>query len=214
MKRKYFFIICIFLLVSYQALFAANSICQKFDDVSGSGKYPFNFRAIDNRLFAGGFLFNPINKDNSDQKVRQFLKLLAEFNVKTLILLHVPAGEDPFTTRLEALCRLENLNLMKMRMNAVEVPDEIETRKIMQAVDNGAYVHCMWGCDRTGAIIGRYLVDRMKYEPEDAYRAIIKSGSHSGKKGGFKEIKGNQKLLLYFWPEVAEQSPEIWQKFK
>lgn len=193
---------------------AADSICTKFEDVSGSGKYPFNFRIIDDKLFAGGYLFNPISKNNSDKKVRQYLKLLSDFGAKNIILLHVPAGENSFTKRLEELCRLENLNLLKMRMNAVEVPSESETKTIMQAIDSGAYVHCMWGCDRTGAIIGRYLVDRKNYKPEVAYNAIIKNGSHSGKKGGFKEIPGNRKLLLYFWPQAVLQAPAIWQKFK
>ena len=214
MKLKHFFIIFALVFVAQSALVAADSTCKKFDDVSGSGKYPFNFRNIDNRLFAGGYLFNPIGKENSDQKVRQYLKYLADVNVKNIILLHVPAGKDPFTQRLEELCPEENLNLFKMRMNAAEVPDEAETAKIMQAIENGAYVHCMWGCDRTGAIIGRYLVDKMKYKPVDAYKSIIKNGSHSGKKGGFKEIQGNRKLLLYFWPDVAQEAPEIWQKFK
>lgn len=210
-------IILTFIALAFLAGFPASaqvSTCVKYDDVAGAGQYPFNFRIIDNKLMAGGYLFNPIGRGNSKHKVHSYIKTLRELGASSIILLHVPANGDVFTRSLEQLCELEKIELLKMRMNSAQVPNEAETQKILNAIDDGAYVHCMWGCDRTGAIIAKYLIGKAGYSPAKAFAAIIGGGSHSGKRGGFKIIPGNRNLLVYFWPTVASDSPEIWQNYQ
>lgn len=169
---------------------------------------PFNFRVIDNTLLAGGYLFNPVNKQNQPEKVREYLRLLKEMGAKSLLLLHVPL-KDPLTDQLAHLCREENVALVKMRMNSQQVPDERQTTMIMDLIASGTYVHCMWGCDRTGAVIARYLRQKRGFSGREAFNAIIGGGTHAGLLGGFKKVPANLNLLLYFWPEVASEAPEI-----
>lgn len=187
------------------------SICEKQDDVGGSGVYPYNYRLIDNCLAAGGSLFNPVSKSNSDDKVCEYIRLLKKNGISSLMLLHVPL-KDSLTPRLEQCCQKEGMKLIKMRMNAEQLPNEEQTKHLMEAIAFGSYVHCMWGCDRTGAIIGKYL--RTKgYSGREALEAIVNNGTHAGKLGGFKRKSGNKNLLLYFWPEVKVEAPEIYKEF-
>ena len=187
------------------------SVCNKQEDVGGSGLYPYNFRLIDNCLAAGGSLFNPVSKSNSDEKVCEYIRFLKKIGINSLMLLHVPL-KDSLTPRLEQCCKKEGMELIKMRMNAEQLPTDEQTSFLMNAIASGSYVHCMWGCDRTGAIIGKYL--RTKgYSGREAFEAIINKGTHAGKLGGFKRKSGNKNLLLYFWPEVSGEAPEIYEEF-
>ncbi len=202
----------IFSLFAFNAtLLADQSICEKFDDVNGSGKYPYNFRVIDKCLTAGGSLFNPVSKSNSDEKVVEYLRFLKGIGVNSLMLLHVPF-KDALTPRLETLCKQEGVELIKMRMNAEQLPTPEQTEYLMAAIASGSYVHCMWGCDRTGAIIGKYLRSK-GYSGKEALDAVVNKGTHAGKLGGFKKKSGNKNLLLYFWPEVVSEAPAIYSEF-
>ncbi len=185
----------------------------KFEDAGGSGKVPYNFRIIDDRLMAGGYLFNPVKKNNSDALVAEYLDFLREKGAKSVILLHVPL-KDSFTDRLADICSTKKIDLVKMRMNSAEVPDATQTDRLMNLIDAGAYVHCMWGCDRTGAIIAKYLRLKRGYSGAQAFAAIIGGGSHAGPLGGFKKVPANLNLLLYFWPEVARENPEILSAYR
>ena len=211
MNSKFRFLIVFVLLISMQGIscFAKSSSCLKFEDVSGSGLYPFNLRMIDRTFFAGGFLFNPVTKANSDEKVEEFLHKLKEFGVSNIILLHVPSKKTRFQKVLDKKCQDLALKLIECRMNSVTVPTQTQTKIIFKAIGEGAYVHCMWGCDRTGAIIGKYLTEKKGFSGLKAWKAIIKNGTHAGKMGGFKKIPGNRNLLLYFWPEAKKEAPEV-----
>ena len=190
----------------------ADSSSIKFDDAGGSGKYPYNSRIIDGRLLAGGYLFNPVNKSNSSEKVREFLRLLRSLGARSVILLHVPL-KDSFTDQLQQLCDEEQIELFRQRMNDREVPDAKQFKKMLELINAGAYVHCMWGCDRTGAIIARYLRHTHAYTGRQAFEAVIGGGTHAGPLGGFKKVPGNRNLLLYFWPEVAIEAPEVFRLY-
>lgn len=187
------------------------SVCIKQDDVNGSGAYPYNYRLIDNKLAAGGSLFNPVSKNNTDEKVCEYIRFLKKIGISSLMLLHVPL-KDTLTPRLESCCKKEGMKLIKMRMNAEQLPSDEQTKYLLDSIASGSYVHCMWGCDRTGAIIGKYLRSK-GYTGQEAFEAIINKGSHAGKLGGFKRKSGNKNLLLYFWPEVEKESPEIYKEF-
>ncbi len=192
---------------------SAQSTSVKYPDSGGSGSVPYNFRAVDGSLLAGGYLFNPVKKNNSDAKVSEYVRLLKKMGAHSLLLLHVPL-KDAFTDRLSEICRQEQIPLVKMRMNAAEIPDQKQTDQIMKLIASGTYVHCMWGCDRTGAIIARYLRNRHGYSGKKAFEAIIGGGSHAGPLGGFKKVPGNLSLLLYFWPEVGREAPEILAEYQ
>jgi len=191
----------------------AVSVCEKYSDCKGSGKYPYNFRSIDNKLFAGGNLFGPAVSKNNPAKVLQYLKLLKSFGVNAVILLNVPAGYNAESRTIEKYCGELGLEFYPCRMNAETVPDASQTEKLMRLIDGGAYVHCNWGCDRTGTVIAKYLVERMGYSGIDAFHAVIGGGSHSGKLGGLKQASSYKKLLLYFWPNVASEDPQVASKY-
>ena len=111
----------------------SESICVKQVDVNGSGVYPYNFRLIDNCLAAGGSLFNPVSKNNSDEKVCEYIRFLKKMGINSLMLLHVPL-KDTLTPRLEQCCKREGMELIKMRMNAEQLPNEEQTKYLMDAI--------------------------------------------------------------------------------
>ncbi len=184
------------------------SACIKFDDVKGSGKYPYNFRVIDNKLFAGGNLFNPITLKNTPERVKKYLMLLKIIGAKNIIALNVPVNQGRELKLIKEFCDELNINFYACRMNSETVPDDEQTDALMSMIEEGAYIHCNWGCDRTGAVIAKYLVLRKGYSGEEAFNAVISKGSHSGSLGGLKQTPTYKKLVLYFWPEIAAQNPE------
>lgn len=191
----------LFLILSVESM--AESICKKEDDVWGSGKYPYNFRIIDNKLYAGGSFFNPEHHGNSTEKVRSYIKLLKTMGVTSVIALNSPGSEE------EKIVKEEGLVFYSCPMNAEKVPNNKETIKIMELIDKKAYVHCEWGADRTGAVIAKYLRLKCGYKGYEAWKAVITGGSHSGIIGGLKKDYSYSKLLLYFWPEVFKESRDV-----
>jgi hypothetical protein len=195
------FILLILLLIP--CLSNEKSLSVKEDDVGGSGKYPYNLRIIDNKLYAGGSFFNPETHGNSSEKVRSFMKLLKSMGVTSIIALNSPPSEE------EKIAEEEGLEFYSCPMNGEKVPTHEETLKIMKLIDKKAYVHCEWGADRTGAVVGKYLRLKKGYTGYEAWEAVITGGTHAGIIGGFKKNYGNAKLLLYFWPEVVKESSQV-----
>ncbi len=188
---------------------ASPSACTRGVDARGSGTEPYNFRVIDGRLFAGGSLFNPETHKNSVAKVSRLLAFLKARGVRTIIQLHVPSGGDRESEILAAEVSKSGIALLKNRMTSDLVPDASGTARILEAIDRGAYVHCLWGCDRTGAIIAKYLRIRKGFSGEEAWKAILTGGTHAGPIGGFKKKPAYGNLVLYFWPEVVHENREV-----
>lgn len=189
------------------------SVCVKYDDVSGSGKYPYNFRAIDNKLFAGGTLFNPVGHLNSEAKVLSYIKFLKGLGATNIITLN--SLEDSKEAQiLDKLCKQENLIHYNCPMHAELVPTDAQTKKIMELIDKKAYLHCTWGADRTGAVVAKYLRVKKGYSGYEAWSAVISKGSHAGKIGGLKQSPNYKNLVLYFWPEVIKENPEVCRKYE
>lgn len=196
--------------VALETIAATGSVCVRAElkCARGSGALPYNFRAIDGRLFAGGTLFNPETGSNDGALVRRYVRDLRARGVKTVITLHVPAGADRNGKILDKICREEGVRWLPRRMTAEQVPDDRQTAEMLAAIDAGAYVHCQWGCDRTGAVIAKYLRARRGWKGIDAWKAVISGGSHAGPIGGFKQKPSYALLVTWFWPEVTEESPE------
>jgi hypothetical protein len=185
------------------------SYCTKWSDAGGSGAVPYNFRSIDGKLFAGGNLFNPVSHANPPEKIREYLRFLKQQGAVSVIALHVPGAGSEELRLLEELSGEEGLKFRRRRMTAYIVPTASETEFLMQDIREGAYIHCMWGADRTGAVIAKYLRLFRGYSGEEAWKAVINGGSHAGPLGGLKQKPEYKNLVLYFWPEVVEENPTI-----
>ncbi len=204
--------LCLFLIQPAAALDAATgSTCIKGEvaQARGSGPLPYNFRTIDGRLFAGGTLFNPETMANDEALVRRYVRDLRDRGAKTIVTLHVPAGDDRFNDTLKRICREEGLRWLPRRMTAEQVPTDRQTAELLGVIDAGAYVHCQWGCDRTGAVIAKYLRSRRGWNGADAWKAVVGGGSHAGPIGGLKKKPSYALLVTWFWPEVALESREV-----
>jgi protein tyrosine phosphatase (PTP) superfamily phosphohydrolase (DUF442 family) len=182
-----------------------------YPKVKGTGPMPYNYRVIDNLIHAGGHPLNPVtNCRNSEKQTQSILNYLKSKGVKAIINLD---SDTSVLKRYRKLLNEAGLYELYIPMNSEKVPNKNEWELIKKAMKEPVYIHCRWGADRTGAIIGKYLVDIKGYSQRDAWKAIITGGSHSGIIGGFKKVKMNRKLLLFFWPD-AMKDKEIQKYYK
>ena len=192
---------------------AGASSCHRMPDDSGRGLWPYNSRLIDGTLFAAGTPFHPQKPENSSSQVEETLTRLRRLGMRSIILLNVPA-DDRQVREEERLARKAGLETVRVPMNAEKVPSASETRLLMDLIAKKAYVHCQWGADRTGAIIATYLRLKHGYSGRAAWEAVIKGGSHAGRLGGLKIDPAYANLILYFWPEVGREDPEVCEKYR
>ncbi len=155
-----------------------------FSQVQGSGHLPYNYRIIDKKIHAGGHPLNPkISFKNTDKQCLAILNYLKSKGIKTIIDLE---NTTKIQKRYKNLLAQVGLKRLHIPMHALKVPTKREWQAIKQAMKQAVYVHCKWGADRTGAIIGRYLVEQNGYSPQEAYLAVVTGGSHAGPIGGLK----------------------------
>ncbi len=153
-------------------------------EVSGRGPYPYNYRIIDNHIHAGGHPLNPTNNfGNTEEQTESILKYLKSKGVNTIVDLE---NSRSIQKKYQLLLDKEGIKRIHIPMHYIKTPNKAEWQQIMKAFEQPVYIHCKWGADRTGAIIGRYLVEIKRYSSEEAYKAVISKGSHAGVIGGLK----------------------------
>lgn len=203
MRNKIFFAaILIFCLPAI--IFAATSQVIKFPakEINGTGPLPYNYRIIDDHIHAGGHPLNPRTVFmNTDKQVLSILNYLKSKGVKTVIDL-----ENSFwiQARYEKLLKQAGIKRLHIPTNAAKTPNAAEWKLIKTALKKLVYIHCMWGADRTGSIIARYLFEEKGYAPKDAWKAVTTGGTHAGVLGGLKKHRSYAKLVLFFWPNATK----------
>ncbi|MEA3494015.1 MAG: dual specificity protein phosphatase family protein [Candidatus Margulisiibacteriota bacterium] len=167
-------------------------------EIQGKGPLPYNYRIIDKSLHAGGHPLNPRTKfKNSDEQVWAILDHLVSYNVKTVIDFE---NSWAIQNRYKYFLKHAGINRVHVPMHAFKLPNKQEWKKIKKAINEGpVYIHCKWGADRTGSVIGRYLVEEKGYAPEEAYRAVISGGTHAGYLGGLKTSWPFEKMKQFIW---------------
>jgi hypothetical protein len=156
-----------------------------YKKVWGKGPLPYNYRVIDRTIHAGGHPLNPgTSFGNSDRQTLGILEYLKSQGVKTVIDLQNSQWIDK---RYRKLLHRAGLDRVHIPMHAAKVPTEKEWARIKKLLQRPVYIHCKWGADRTGALIGRYLVEEKGYTSAEAYQAVITGGSHAGPIGGLKQ---------------------------
>jgi len=182
---------------------AAISEVTKFPtgEIRGQGPLPYNYRVIDSTIHAGGHPLNPSTEfRNTDEQALQIMEYLKSRGVKTYIDLE---NTWWIQKRYKRLLKQAGIQRLQVPMHAFKVPNEQEWEKIKEAMQEPVYIHCKWGADRTGAVIGRYLVEEMGYTSKEAYEAVITGGSHAGYIGGLKQGLPYENLKCFIW-EGAE----------
>ncbi|MFA5887031.1 MAG: dual specificity protein phosphatase family protein [Patescibacteria group bacterium] len=168
-------------------------------EVGGRGPYPYNYRIIDNHIHAGGHPMNPTNNfGNTDEQTESILKYLISKDVKTVIDLE---NTRSIQKRYQLLLDKQGIKRIHIPMHYIKTPNKAEWQQIMTAFEQPVYIHCKWGADRTGAIIGRYLVEVKGYTSAEAYRAVISNGSHAGVIGGLKTSPYYRQLKQFIYEE-------------
>ncbi|OGC42296.1 hypothetical protein A2548_05165 [candidate division WOR-1 bacterium RIFOXYD2_FULL_41_8] len=195
MRAVFFLLVYLLLLSSVWAL-TSEVVKSLSSQVQGLGPLLYNYRIIDKTIHAGGHPLNPVNNfKNSDQQVLTILKHLKDQSVEVIIDLE---NTQRIQARYAQLLKQAGIRRIHLPMTESKVPTEKEWLIIKTAMQKPVYIHCKWGADRTGAIIGRYLVEEKGYTPQKALKAVQSSGSHAGRLGGLKNYK---KLIGFFWPD-------------
>lgn len=114
------------------------------------------------------------------------LRRLKEMGVETVIDLRI---EKKGQTEEEAAAKALGLDRLRIPLGR-EAPTAKQVRTFLATLDDPAkrpvYVHCHWGADRTGAMIGIYRVTRQNWGFDRAYKEMRRYGF----KSYLHELKG------------------------
>jgi protein-tyrosine phosphatase len=193
-----------FLFFSTFCTYAISFEITKFPtpEIQGNGPYPYNYRVIDQTIHAGGHPLNPSNwLKNTNAQTLKILNYLKENKIKTIIDLE---NTGWIQERYQKLLEHAGLKRLHIPMHSSKVPNKKEWEEIKEALKEPVYIHCKWGADRTGAVIGRYLVEEKGFSPQEAWQAVVSGGSHAGYLGGLKKGLAYLKLKDFIWSGPEE----------
>jgi len=177
-----------------------NAMAFTAKEVAGTGPYPYNFHIIDDHVYAGGHPLNPKTKfNNSDEQVLSILDYLKSLGVLTVINLE---NTRSIQARYAKLLGSAGMKQLHIPLSSSHVPNKKEWKEITFALQQPVYIHCMWGADRTGAVVGRYLVEKYNFSSKEAYQAVISRGKYAGPLGGLKgELFPKLKAFIWSGPQ-------------
>lgn len=183
--------------------FSIGSFAFTAKEVSGTGPHPYNFHIINDHVYAGGHPLNPKTEfGNSDEQALSILNYLKSLGVETVINLeNTKSIQDRYAGLLDTV----GLKQLHIPLSEKHVPTQKEWKSITEAMQGTVYIHCKWGADRTGAVVGRYLVEEEGLGSEEAYQGVITGGKYAGPKGGLKgDLFNNLKNFIWEGPQVKK----------
>jgi protein-tyrosine phosphatase len=95
----------------------------------------------------------------------------------------------------------DHLEFLTVLPSVVKFIDEI------RAQNGAALVHCHYGCDRTGCVLGCYLVAREGFSPAQAYHHIRERNPNAFGASGYAEAILTFDKLFKEQPDWLERTP-------
>jgi len=87
------------------------------------------------------------------------------------------------------------------------LPEVVKFIDGIRAENGAALVHCHYGCDRTGCVLGCYLVAREGYTPAQAYHHIRERNPNAFGASGYAEAILTFDKLFKEQPDWLERTP-------
>lgn len=127
-----------------------------------------NFQKTTDVIFRGG------------RPTQQGLDYLKKAGFKTII--NIENNMDAVNAEYKYTQKI-GLQMFSSPLPWTKTPNDAQVMKIIEALKNPVYhpviIHCHYGKDRTGLIIGLYRVLVQGWKPQDAYAEMIKYGFHT-----------------------------------
>jgi protein-tyrosine phosphatase len=137
--------------------------------------------------------------DLADQGVRRVVSLDAGVDPEEITdagLLHLPS----YTPMNYIDTKEEHLEFLSVMPRIVRFIDEGREQ------GEASMVHCHYGCDRTGCVLGCYLVAREGMDSAEAYQTIKERNPNAFGISGYAEAIMTFEDLIKQYPEWLEQS--------
>ncbi|MBL7542386.1 MAG: tyrosine-protein phosphatase [Bdellovibrionaceae bacterium] len=126
-----------------------------------------NFQKTTDAIYRGG------------RPSEQGLLYLKKAGFKTIINLE---NNEPAVAKELAFTKKIGINMYSAPMSHLITPNEAQVNSILKALSDPkmypVFVHCHYGKDRTGMIVGLYRVLMQGWKPQDAYREMLSYGFH------------------------------------
>ena len=126
-----------------------------------------NFQKVTDSIYRGG---------RSTDSGLQYLK---KAGFKTIINLE---NDSQAVAYESSVAKKLGMQMYSAPMDWLKTPDDKQVNAILSALQNPqmypVFVHCHFGKDRTGLIVGLHRVFNQKWTPKDAYAEMLKYGFH------------------------------------
>jgi len=181
----------------------------KYDYVGWFGhnheSYPVNSGIVDSRkkIYRGG-------APGHHRDLRTMLINLKQLGVQTLIVMH--GSEQGVDIAEEARLIKE----MDLSLETFDWQDLVAEKKIGVAVKweklkqrllaGNVYIHCIWGCDRSGGVVGRLRTEYYGWSKNEAQMELSYYGF--AENSSASTLKAYQKEILWFFDfPISEYTP-------